>query len=196
MNTLLTIFIAIGVIGFLFLLISLVVGDLFEQFDFDADHDFDIDHDFDLDHDFDGAHGSFGVFNSRVLSVFLTAFGGIGAASLQFGYGGVFSTILGVGGGVLFGAIVFAFGYFLYSQQASSSVTNRDLVGRTAKVIVGIQPNNIGQISCRIGDENVEKLARTRDGSEIRLGEKVFIEEAGEDAFVVSSMKGYESLDD
>ena len=126
-----------------------------------------------------------------VLSMFLTAFGGIGAMAVQMGYGGWLSTFFAVGGGVIFGAVVFAFGYFLYTQQASSSVTNRDLVGRTAKVTVGIQAGSIGQISCRIGDENVEKLARTRDGTGIELGEKVFIEEVGEDVFIVSSMKGY-----
>jgi len=193
MNTLLTIFIAIGSIGLLFLLISLVVGDLFDSLDldFDADHDFDFDHDLDAS---DGGGVSF--FNSRVISVFLTAFGGIGAVALQFGYGGLISGLFGVVSGFVLGAIVFAFGYFLHTQQASSSVTDRDLVGRTAKVVVKIQKGTVGQISCRIGDESVEKLARSRDGSVIKRGDTVFIEEATKDAFIVSPMEDYSMIEE
>lgn len=185
MNTLLTIFIVIGGIGILFLLISLVIGDLFESLDFDFDLEFD-----------GGDGGSFGVLDSRVISVFLTAFGGIGAVALQFGYGGLLSAIFGIGSGVALGALVFAFGYFLHTQQASSSVTERELVGRTAKVIVKIQKGTVGQISCRIGDASIEKLARSRDGSEIKRGDTVFIEEVTADAFIVSPMENYSQIDE
>lgn len=186
MNTLLTIFIAVGIFGFLFLLLSLLIGDLFEHMDFSADHGFDF------DHEIDGSHGgSYGIINSRVISVFLTAFGGIGAVALQFGYGGFISGLFGIGGGVFLGAVVFAFGYFLYSQQASSSVTMRDLIGRTAEVTVAIQAGTVGQISCRIGEETVEKLARSRSGDEIKRGTSVFIEEITPDAFIVSPMNDY-----
>lgn len=177
--TSLVLFLAIGGIGFLFLLISLLIGDLFEAIDFH----------FDLDLDVDGADGHFGILNSRVLTVFLTAFGGIGAIATEFGFGFGFSAMLGIGGGLMFGAVVFAFGYFLHTQQASSSVSERDLIGRTAKVVVGILPGNVGQISCTVGEEKVEKLARTRDGEELKAGTVVLIEEAAGDSLIVSSME-------
>lgn len=178
MNSLFAVFLIICGIGFIFLMISLLIGDLFEAFDFDMD--------------IDGSDGQFGLLDSRVISVFLTAFGALAALTIQYGFGTFAAIGAGLLGGVVFGALVFGFGYLLYSQQSTSSVGNRDLVGRTAKVIVGIKPGSVGQISCTVGEERVEKLARTRGDKELAEGSTVFIEAAGSDAFVVSSMKGYE----
>jgi len=178
MDSLLAVFLVICGVGFIFLMISLLIGDLFEAFDFELD--------------IDGGDGHFGIFDSRVISVFLTAFGALAALSIQFGYGTLIAVSAGLGGGILLGALVFGFGYLLYSQQSTSSVKNRDLVGRTAKVVVGIRPGELGQISCLIGEERVQKLARTRGEKEFKEGDMVFIEESTTGAFIVSSMKGYE----
>jgi hypothetical protein len=161
---LLIIFLLIGGVGFLFLLVSLVVGDLFEAAGFDLD--------------FDGGDGGFGILDSRVLSVFITAFGGFGAIGVQMGWGALGSSLAGLAGGIIFGAAVSLFGRFLYSQQATSSFSTNALVGRTAQVTVAIQAGQIGQITCRVGEERVEKIARTRDGAEIPLGTIVKIEES------------------
>lgn len=169
--TSLTIFLIIGGIGFLFLMISLLIGDLFDAFDFDLDLD---------------TNGDFGLFDSRVISVFLTTFGFIGAIAIQLGFGIIVSGLFGAGSGVALGALVFAFGYFLHSQQTSSSVSEKDLIGRTAQVVVGIRPESVGQISCKVGEERVEKIARSRNGEEIKTGQTVFIEEITGDAVIVS----------
>jgi hypothetical protein len=94
--------------------------------------------------------------------------------------------------------MIFAFGYYLHTQEPSSPVTERELIGHTAKVVVGIQPESIGQISCNIREQRIYKLARTRDGKAIKEGETVFIEDVADDAFIVSSMAGtdYELLSD
>lgn len=181
----LIIFLAIGGIGFLFLMVSLVIGDLFEAFDFDFDADFDGD-----------GGAEIGILDTRVISVFLTAFGFVSAAALKFGLSVFASSALGIGSGILFGALIFGFGYLLHTQQASSSVSERDLIGRTAKVVVAIKPGTVGQISCQIGEERVEKLARTRDGKEIERGATVFIEEAADNSFIVSDMENYGILPD
>lgn len=172
-------------------MISLIIGDLFDALDFGADVDFDTDVDVDVDADIDGSGGiSFGVFDSRVISVFLTAFGFLGALALQFGLGVIVSSLIGIGSGILFGSLIFAFGYYLVSQEATGPVTERELVGHTAKVIVPIKPDSIGQISFRVREQRIDKLARTRDGKEIKAGEMVFIEEIAGDSFIVSSMEG------
>ena len=171
---LMTIFLVIGGLGFLFLLISFILGDIFEAFGFDFDADLD-------------GSGDFGIFDSRVISIFLTAFGGFGAIGSSFGFGALFSSLFGIAGGVFFGGLVYQFGKFLYSQQSSSSVSESDLIGRTAQVTVTIQPGQIGQISCLIGEERVEKIARTREGQEIKTGQIVFIEEISGDAVIVSA---------
>jgi membrane-bound ClpP family serine protease len=169
--TTLTIFLIIGCVGFLFLMISLIVGDLFDAFDFDMDLD---------------TNGDFGLFDSRVVSVFLTALGFVGALAVQFGFGAIFGALFGLASGIVLGAFVFAFGYFLHSQQASSSVGDKDLLGRTAQVVVGIRPGSVGQISCLVGDERIEKVARTANGEGIEAGKTVFIEEITGEAFIVA----------
>lgn len=176
-HSLMTIFLAIGGVGFLFLLISFIVGDLFDMLGLGFDTNLDSGHDF-------------GVFDSRVISVFLTAFGGFGAIGTSLGYGAGGSSLFGLLGGIVFGAIVFYFGKFLYNQQSSSSVTMEDLIGRAAQVVVSIKPNQPGQISCRIGEERVEKVARAIGGAEIKAGEMVRIDSINSDAVMVSVDEG------
>ena len=168
---LLALFVIIGGIGFLFLLLSLIVGDIFEAvgFDFDA-----------------GADSDFGLLDSRVISVFITAFGGFGAIAVQMGFGAVAASLAGLLGGVIFGGVVSMFGRFLVGQQASSSVTDDDLIGRSAQVTVAIAPGQVGQITCRIGDERVEKIARSRNGEEIKVGSIVKVESIAGDSVIVS----------
>ena len=56
-----TVFLAICAIGFLFLMVALVFGGVFDFFE--VDHDFDT--------------GGPGIFSSRVMAVFVTTFGGV-----------------------------------------------------------------------------------------------------------------------
>lgn len=168
---LLVLFAIIGGVGFLFLLISLVVGDVFEAVGFDLDG---------------GANGTdFDLLDSRVLAVFLTAFGGFGVIAAQNGFGAIGSSVAGLIGGVVFAAVVSVFGRFLIGQQASSSVSDEDLLGRTAQVTVAIKPGTVGQITAKIGDERVERIARAKDGNEIVVGSIVKVDAVIGDAVIV-----------
>ena len=171
--SLMAIFLLIGGFGFLFLLVSFFFGDIFEALGLDFGTDLDGSHDF-------------GLFDSRVISIFLTAFGASGAIGTAFGHGAAGSLLFALLGGFVLGAVVFYFGKLLYNQQSSSSVSAADLIGRTAQVVVNIKPGQLGQISCRIGDERVEKLARTEGGEEIKAGQIVRIDSIGSDSVVVS----------
>lgn len=186
MSTLLIIFLTVGGIGFLFLMISLILGDIFDALDLDLGADLDFDAD--VDAEFDSGGAGFGILDSRVISMFLVAFGFVGALGLQLGLGGVLGALLGIGSGLILGGLVFAFGYYLVSNEGPPPVTNRELVGHAAKVIVDIKPESIGQISFRVRGQRIDKLARTRDGKEIKTGESVFIEEIAGNEFIVSSM--------
>lgn len=177
---LLVIFAVIGGLGFIFLLASLVLGDLFEMFGSHAD----IVADSGLD---------FGFLDSRVLAVFITAFGGFGAIGAQMGYGAVVCSLIGLLGGVVFGGVVSLFGRFLIGQQASSSVTDNDLVGKTAQVTVAIKSGEVGQISARIGDERIDRIARSRDGEEIKAGTMVTVAAIAGDSVIVETERGYNS---
>jgi membrane protein implicated in regulation of membrane protease activity len=176
---LLTVFLVIGGIGFVFLLVSLVVGDIFEMFGGGVDiGDGGVD---------------FGFLDSRVLAVFITAFGGFGAIAAQTGFGALASSFVGLFGGVFFAAMVSVFGRFLISQQASSSVTDNDLIGRSAQVTVAIKSGEIGQITARIGDERIDRIARSRDGEEIKAGTMVVVAAVAGDSVIVETERGYNS---
>ena len=168
----LMVFLGIAALGFAFLLISLVVGDIFDSFGFETG--------------LDGGADGHGLLDSRVISVFVTAFGGFGAIGILMGLSTVASSLLGLGGGVVLGGAVSLFGRLLYKQQATSSVTTSQLIGRPAQVIVSIGPGSLGQVSCRVGEERVEKLARARDGREIKAGATVRVEEVAGDSLIVS----------
>jgi membrane protein implicated in regulation of membrane protease activity len=167
------VFLGIAALGFVFLLLSLVIGDLFDSFGFETG----------LDGAGDGGHA---LLDSRVLSVFITSFGGFGAIGIQAGLSVVASSLLGLGGGIVLGGLVSLFARFLYKQQSSSSVGTTQLVGRTAQVIVSIAPGSLGQVSCRVGEERVEKLARARDNREIKAGSTVRVDEVAGDSLIVS----------
>ncbi len=173
---LLAVFLIIGGVGFLFLLASLVLGDIFDLFGGDAG--------------LSGPDVDFGFLDSRVIAVFITAFGGFGAIGVQMGLAAVASSLIGLGGGVVFAGIVSLFGRFLIGQQASSSVTDDDLIGKTAQVAVAIKAGEIGQVSVRIGDERVERIARSRGDEEIKAGTLVKIAAVAGDSVIVELERG------
>jgi len=162
------VFLGIASIGFLILVVSFASGELFEHGDL-AGHDADFHGD---------VHGGAGVsiLSSRILSVFVTAFGGFGAIGIHLGYSTEVSTALGLGGGLVFGTVIYLFASFLFSQQASSDVRVCDLAGATGHVSVTIPKAGLGQVRCTLGESVVEKIARSQDGGEIPVNTLVKIE--------------------
>lgn len=162
------VFASIAGVGFVFLLISLVFGEIFELFGHDGA---------DFSHDVDGDHGGPGFFSTRVLSVFVMAFGGFGAIGVQYGMTSVAASGVGFAGGVLLGAAVYAFGRFLWSQQSATEVRTQDLVGQSARVTVAIPEGGLGQVRCRMGEQLVDKIARADDGKPVPENTVVQIQE-------------------
>jgi membrane protein implicated in regulation of membrane protease activity len=164
-------FLAIAAFGFVFLIGSSLLGDLTDHGDFS--------------HDADGHGGGPSLLSSRILSVFITAFGSFGAIGIHLGYGVGASTAMGFGGGVLFAGVIYVFVSFLYSQQASSHVRTGDLVGNTAQVSVAIPKGGVGQVRCTLGDTVVEKVARAAKDEEISVNTLVKISTIVGDVVVV-----------
>jgi membrane protein implicated in regulation of membrane protease activity len=163
------VFLGIAAIGFLVLIISFAFGEIFDHADLFGGHDVDL-------HGEVGGEAGVSFLSSRVLSVFVTAFGGFGAIGIHLGYGIGASTGMGLAGGLVFGGLIYGFASFLYSQQASSNVRVSDLVGKTGEVIVAIPKGGVGQVRCALGQGVVEKIARSKDGEEIALHTLVKIE--------------------
>jgi hypothetical protein len=154
-------FLAIAVFGFIFLIGSSLLGDLTDHGDFG--------------HDADGHGAGPSLLSSRILSVFITAFGSFGAIGIHVGFGVGISTAMGFGGGVLFAGVIYVFAGFLYSQQATSHIRTTDLVGSTAQVSVAIPKGGVGQVRCTLGDTVVEKVARAANNEEISVNTLVRI---------------------
>ena len=164
-----TVFLGIAGIGFVFLLISLVFGEVFDHFD--------VGH-------VDTDHGP-SFLSPRVLAVFVTAFGGFGAVAVKYGLGVLPASGVGFLSGVAFGWLMYGFAKFLFGQQATTEVRGADLLGQTARVVVAIPANGVGQVRCRIGEEMVDKVARTRDGQVIAENKQVLVEEVLGDVVIV-----------
>jgi len=171
-----TIFLGIAAIGFLFLLVSLVFGEIFEHLGADFDHDLD--------------HGGPGIFSTRILSVFVTAFGGLGALATYYGLAPAPASGVGFASGVVFASIIYAFARFLWGQQATTEVRTADLVGQAARVVVAIPKGGLGQVRCRLGEELLDKIARSEDGEPIAENEIVRIERVLGEAVIVRRHSG------
>lgn len=157
------VFLAIAAAGFLFLILSLFFGGIFEHFEGGLDHDLD--------------HGGPGFFSTRVISVFVTAFGGFGAIATHYGFAPLPASAVGFLGGVVLASPIYAFARFLYGQQATSEMRSQDLVGQLGRVIVTIPAGGVGQIRCRVGEELVDKIARAREVEAIPENTSVRVEE-------------------
>ena len=167
-----TVFLAIAAVGFVFLMVSLFFGEIFEHFDTSLDHDLD--------------HGGPGFFSPRVMSVFVTTFGGAGAIATFYGWSPVLASLGGFGSGVALSSLVVVFARFLYRQQASSDMRSADLVGQPGRVVVAIPAGGVGQVRCRVGEELIDKIAQARDGTLIPENAAVKIEEVLGETVIVT----------
>jgi membrane protein implicated in regulation of membrane protease activity len=167
-----TVFLAIAAVGFLVLILSLFFGGIFDHFDGGLDGHMD--------------HGGPGFFSTRVVSVFVTAFGAFGAIATDYGFGPLAASAIGFVGGIALATPIFLFARFLYSQQASSESRTSDLVGQIGRVIVAIPAGGVGQVRCRIGEELIDKIARARQGDAIPENTPVRIEDVLGETVIVT----------
>jgi membrane protein implicated in regulation of membrane protease activity len=166
-----SVFLAIAGAGFVFLMAALIFGEIFDFFDHG-----DID------------AGGPGVLSSRVIAVFITSFGAVGALGVHYGLSPTAASVLGAVSGAVFGGAMAMLGRFLYNQQASSEVRADDLVGQHGRVIVSIPANGLGQIRCRVGEELVDKIARAQDGLAISENTSVLVEAVLGETVVVKKL--------
>ena len=167
-----SVFLAIAAVGFLFLIVSLAFGEVFDFFHLDTDVD----------------HGGPGFFSTRIIGVFITAFGGFGAIGVHYGLSTLAASAVGLVSGAVFATVIYAFARFLYGQQASSDVRSADLVGQSARVVVAIPVNGVGQVRCRVGEELIDKVAHSRGGVAIAENTTVRIDEVLGETVIVKTL--------
>ena len=152
------IFATIFGIGFLILIFSLIFG-----------HDVDTD----FDHDFDHGGGP-SVFSVKMISLLMVGFGALSFGVRATTEATMFvSSMAGVGGAVVIGGIGYAIIRAFYSSQASSTITDDDIIGSMATLIDAIPENGNGQISCILRGREITFLARSKDGKAVSRGSSV-----------------------
>lgn len=146
----------IALVGTLFLLVSIVFGEVLEIFDFDWD---------------DGVH----PLSGKVVAVGLTAFGATGMITQYYDWDAPMSALTSGLAAGLTGALVWWMLSALYKGSASTDVNISSLVGRQAQVTVGISASSVGEILVPAADSTRHILARARDGQAIAAGSTVRI---------------------
>ena len=156
------IFVSIFGMGAIVLIFNLVFGH-------------DTDSDLSGGGDIDGADGP-SVFSARMISLLLIGFGAVGFgmrtttdASMAI------SSLAGLAGAIVMGGIGFVILRAFYSTQASSTVTDRDVVGSTGHLTDAIPEGKLGQMSCEVRGQSVTFIARSDGNRAISRGAQVQI---------------------
>jgi hypothetical protein len=72
---------------------------------------------------------------------------------------------------------IYSFARFLFSQQATTESKTSDLLGKAARTIVAIPAGGVGQVRCQIGEELIDKMAKSKDGIAIAENTIVLVEQ-------------------
>jgi membrane protein implicated in regulation of membrane protease activity len=166
-------FILIALIGLFFLIVSALFGD------HDADHSIETAHEVAF-----AEHPS--PFSLRVISLFLTAFGAVGAMARLYGLGYTGSTVAGILAGAVVGFAAYKLISLFMGQQSSSGIEAEELVGIVGQVSVAIPDGGLGQVSVVVKEKRVYPMARAAsagvivEGTEVRIvrstGNTVYVE--------------------
>ncbi len=147
--------IALGV-GVAFLLLSIVLGDIFDFLDF-------------LDFDLGDGFSATPVFFTAV-----AAFGGGGLLGIgAFGLGTGGSVLTGLGLAVIAGGLATAFFILLHKQEAGEGFSISQLVGARGRVTLAIQPGKEGRVA--VQHEGMTRNLTATSSEALGVGEDVIV---------------------
>ena len=164
MTTFMIIYATIAGVAFLFLVSSLIFG---ADSDADADADVDMDMDVDADMSYEGASDyTVSIFSTKVIGTILMGYGIGGFLGSYYGLNHGLCTLIGLLSGGSLGACMFWLLKFFASQQGSSSISVREMLGLEATVTVPIPKDGPGEISFHLRDQFINRMARGSGGME------------------------------
>lgn len=149
-------YLAIALLGLLFLAATFLVGEIADAFDVDAGE-------------------GVGPFNGKVIAVALTAFGATGLIATYLNTAPLLSALLAAASALLFGAAAWWLVAFFYRQQATTSFSLQELRGRLAQVSVAIPADGLGYVVVRDATGSRQLLARSTHSTPIPTGHLVRI---------------------
>ncbi len=124
----------------------------------------------------------------RSIAVFLTAFGTVGAIARYYNLSAMLSSLWGVLAGAAMSGIYVLAMNLVRSQEASSLIESKDLVGLTGRVTVAIPAEGLGEVSCTVKAQVTRRLARSKTHQAIPEGTIVRITEVQGDVVLVETV--------
>lgn len=134
-------FAAVMTAGVVFLLFSIFFG---EVADIDADVDVDIDVDGGLDLDVGDGTEARGL-GCTVIAAGMAGFGSVGLMGSLAGWTLLYTVIVAVAFGLLFGRSTMAILNWVVRQQSNDLMTTQSLIGLEARITVDTPPGQIGE---------------------------------------------------
>ncbi|HEX6032286.1 MAG TPA: hypothetical protein VFY90_12715 [Tepidiformaceae bacterium] len=163
-------FLIIFFVGLLLTVLVFAVGEIFDLGDADADTGGEV------------GHGGPSPFSSRILFVFLTAFGGFGFLGDSAGWSVWLSiTMALLGGAAVAGGTFFLVVMPMSRQQGSVHVTEDDYLDREGQVTSEIPEGGLGRVTFVVpaSGARVSPAARSANGERIPNGTSVRIISVG-----------------
>ena len=161
------VFLALTIAGLIFLGAAVLFGGHHDGFG----HDHDMGHGGDHDSD-QGSAPSF--LSPRVFFAFLTGFGGAGAIATAYGASSAQATGIGFIPGFVMAAIAWGVAYYLFKEQANSSIRPGQVIGAIGTVVTTIPAEGIGEVNVSVNGQIVPYTAASEKSSEtIRAGARV-----------------------
>ena len=169
------VFVVIFIVGLGLTLLTFIAGELFDFFS-------DVG-----DFDTDGGTGA-SPFSSRVIFVFVTAFGGFGMIGMALEWS-IWATVLfaSAGGLMVAGGTFFLIVAPLARQQGTTSVHSTDFLGLEGQATSDIPAQGLGRISivAPTSGARVAQPARSATGETIPFGTAVRVVHVGANALTV-----------
>lgn len=185
------IFAAIAGVGLAILIVSFVLGEIFDFFSHDVDVNiagYDV---ISIGHDGEIPTAP-PLLNTQTICAYITGFGATAwVLSGYFGVAPLSSGLWGLGGGLVLSIPAVFIYRALHKQGATSSFDLESVVGKEAVVSLGIPSIGLGRIQYDYGGSTHTTLARSSDGVEIPAGTAVRIGKViGNEMYVRKSEKG------
>ena len=177
----LTFYIIAAIIGGGLLLVSLLFGGHHGGdggHDLDAHNDVDLHHELDHDHDHGGHEGHIWLpfLSLRFWTYFMATFGGCGLLLTKYTSipePGV--SWMSAGSGFAVGLCVAILMRLARRMETSSEASTKDLLGKTAQVLVAIRPGQEGKVRTTIKGDTIEFLALPHESQVLEPGIEVVI---------------------
>jgi membrane protein implicated in regulation of membrane protease activity len=164
-----TVFISIGLIGFVYLVGSAFFGGLGGG---DTEgHDVDSGDAGDLNH----GETAVSIFSFKVMAIFFVGFGGIGAIASHNDMSATTSAFLGLGSGAVFGLVGWSMLRAMYRQQSNSAILTDNAIGKIGQVTINIPSEGVGEVGVTVQGSYSAYSARTENGQPLSAGRKVKI---------------------